>query len=777
MDTKKNFLKFILFLLLSNYACIAWGQYVKGCVTDEVGVPIEYVSILILSEKDSTFVTGSITNARGEFEIELTSQRKHLLKATFLGYEDYYCILPTSICDVGNIKMKPNILTISEVTVKGSKPFFQSKNGSLVTNVAGTILSETHEMTELVAQIPGIVRNANGGFEVFGSGAPIIYINNKKVQDSNELKMLSPKEIKSMELITNPGAKYDAEGKAVLRIITLKKEDGLTLQLELNAKQNDNTSYGGDFKVGYKRNALNLSATCGYTDSKNKAYLPQSKTLFIGEDTHSFVQDQKANGKLTSHEWKINADYEINENHNVGMEWDASSNKDRERRASLLDYMQNSEQTQTTGIANDYQNKINFNHLNIFHNGKWNKSLSTELNLDYASNNNDYWQNTDETTNGMTTQTLSIGKSTLDIIAGKLVFNLALGNATDFSWGVECNHIKGSGKLIANSVGIPSSDYVNKEYKYALYAEFNTKVGNVGINAGIRYEYLVSDYDDHIDTDGSVHRHYKNIYPSLSLSHIMKGWSNTLSFSSRTSRPTFRQLSNSSYYSNEYMYQRGNPLLKPSNSYIAQWRTGYKFINFSASYTYVDDYISTNFYTAENGNTQIVSSYANFEKIQYFKANLNLQKNIAWWRPSLTLGMTTPFFDYEYLGEKMSYNKAQIYLVANQYFTLSKSYLLSVYYYLNSGGNQGAVELQSFQMLNIGLQKSYLDGKLSVSLNARDIFHTMKYKEMEQIKNILFRQTEDYCSWNYSISLIYRLNKTTTKYRGKTSISNELDRL
>lgn len=80
-------------------------------------------------------------------------------------------------------------------------------------------------------------------------------------------------------------------------------------------------------------------------------------------------------------------------------------------------------------------------------------------------------------------------------------------------------------------------------------------------------------------------------------------------------------------------------------------------------------------------------------------------------------------------------------------------------------------------MLNIGLQKSYLDGKLSVSLNARDIFHTMKYKEMEQIKNILFRQTEDYCSWNYSISLIYRLNKTTTKYRGKTSISNELDRL
>ena len=87
------------------------------------------------------------------------------------------------------------------------------------------------------------------------------------------------------------------------------------------------------------------------------------------------------------------------------------------------------------------------------------------------------------------------------------------------------------------------------------------------------------------------------------------------------------------------------------------------------------------------------------------------------------------------------------------------------------------VELKSFQMLNVGLQKSFLDGRLSVSLNARDLFHTMKYREMEQIKNIQFRQTEDYRYWNFSVSVIYRLNNTKTRYRGKTSISDELDRL
>ena len=74
------------------------------------------------------------------------------------------------------------------------------------------------------------------------------------------------------------------------------------------------------------------------------------------------------------------------------MEWDASSNRDWENRASLLDYTLNGLQMQSTDISNDYQNDINFNHVNIFHNGKWSEKLATELNLDYASNNNDYRQ-------------------------------------------------------------------------------------------------------------------------------------------------------------------------------------------------------------------------------------------------------------------------------------------------------------------------------------------------------------------------------------------------
>lgn len=327
------------------------------------------------------------------------------------------------------------------------------------------------------------------------------------------------------------------------------------------------------------------------------------------------------------------------------------------------------------------------------------------------------------------------------------------------------------------SNGIPPSDYKNEENKYAGYAEIAANIGAVMIKGGIRYEDIVSDYANYVDRTGDVHRHYRNLYPSLSVSYNKNGWANNLSFSSRTTRPTFRQLSNSSYYSNEFMYQCGNPLLKPSNSYVIQLNTGYKILNFSASYTYVKDFISADFYVSGNQQNQIVSSYANYDKIQYLKANLTIQKSIAWWKPSISLGITQPFFHSEYLGEKMSYNNPQIYVVANQYFQLPKSYLISAYYYFNSGGHQGAVDFKPYQILNIGVQKSFLDGKLSVSLQAQDIFHTMKFKETERMKNIHFRQTEDYCLWNYSISIIYRLNQIKTKYRGKTSIKQEIDRL
>lgn len=289
--------------------------------------------------------------------------------------------------------------------------------------------------------------------------------------------------------------------------------------------------------------------------------------------------------------------------------------------------------------------------------------------------------------------------------------------------------------------------------------------------------WLSREYKDYIDRNGDVNRHYRNVYPSLSVSYRKKGWVNTVSFSSKTTRPTFRQLSNASYYMNEYMYQKGNPLLKPSKTYTLQWNSGYDFIHFSAGYTIVKDYIAMDSYTPQPSVNQIVSSFTNYDNMQYLKAELNLQKNISWWMPSFSAGVIRQFFGCEYLGKEIAYEKPQVYLVFNQYFRLPKSYMLNMYYYLNTGGDQGIVRFKPYQMLNVGLTKSFLNDKLSVSLKAQDVFHTLKFKETYSVKNISFSQTEEYSWWHYSLSIIYRLNQKKMKYRGKTSIEDEINRL
>lgn len=235
-------------------------------------------------------------------------------------------------------------------------------------------------------------------------------------------------------------------------------------------------------------------------------------------------------------------------------------------------------------------------------------------------------------------------------------------------------------------------------------------------------------------------------------------------------------MSNANYYGNEYMYQQGNPQLTPSKLYSMQYYSVYKFIKFSVEYTYQKDYIALNFYNNGKDN-MVLSTYKNFPTKQNLNAYINLQKKWGIWSPSLSLGISQPFFKCNYRGEEIKHNRASAYVVFNQFFQLPHNYMLSSYVYYNTGGNQGAVKLEPFHSIDLGLQKSFLSNKLMISLNAKDIFHGMKFKETELLDAFYFTQTENYHLWNYSLNITYRINSKKTKYRGKNALDSDIKRL
>ena len=747
----------------------------KGTIIDTDGQPVAYANIALLSPQDSTLITGGVSSESGFFVIPC-EQKPVLARISYVGYKTIY--KQCNNTELGTIRMQPETQTLKGVTVKGERPMYQTKGNSIITNVAGTVLERLHSTNELLLQVPGVIASPDGSLSVFGRGTPIYYINNRKVQNIQEISHLSPKDILYIELVRNPGVQYDAEVETVIKIITSTKEEGWTLQVKADEEVNDVLSSDESINLGLKQGGLNASAHLEYNDFHRHYNQPQIKEFVVDGDTYRYDHTDnhsREHQKIPS--YSANVDYEFNERHIAGISYDGYHNTWISPGDALHIYCKNDQEFQRTHILSDYHNNMDYAHVNTFFNAEWTQQLRTALNLDYAGNSSDYRQLTDETTGTTTISTLNKSKSRFHVYAGRLTFDYTLDKQTSLSWGAEYNRVTGNGTANCDNAVVPPSDYHQWENKTAAYLEAKATFGDWTLNGGIRYEDVVCDYSDRLAPDANIHRHYRYLFPSMEISHKYKGWSNALSFTSRTSRPSFRQLSNYTYYNSEFAYQHGNPSLQPTKLYIAEWSTAYKFINASLSFTYKDNLIAPDWYTEDEHSRILVSSFSNFNHASLLSTNVSLQHNFRWWRPSIRIAVQHLFFDYEYMNEPYSYGKTEFYLVVNQYFDLPHSWLANIYYYYNSGGTQNNIQLKPYQMFNFSIQKSFLQDRLSVKFAARDLFHKMKFEEDTRIRNVHFWQIEDHKYWNFSLSIVYRLNQLKTKYRGKSAASEQINRL
>ena len=201
-----------------------WG----GRVIDEKGEPMPYVNVLLLSLPDSAFVQGAMTDMDGVFKI-VTDVNQGLFKVTSVGYQTLYINAGQDL----TIQMKEDTQLLKEVVVKGQLPKTHVKGDAMRTTVAGTILEKAGTVSDALSKIPNLKAERNSAVEVIGRGDAEVYINGRRVQDINELSRLRSDQIQHVDVIQNPGARYAASTKAVVRI-TLKKAQGEGLSFQEN---------------------------------------------------------------------------------------------------------------------------------------------------------------------------------------------------------------------------------------------------------------------------------------------------------------------------------------------------------------------------------------------------------------------------------------------------------------------------------------------------------------------------------------------------------------
>ena len=243
--------------MMMSLTAQAKTQDVGGRVIDQNGEPLGFVSIALLSA-DSTYIQGATSDENGAFMIQ-TTDACCILRLSYIGYRTQYVNVKGS--DLGTIQMEEDQPLLSEIIVKGQMPKTKLTGNSMVTTIQGTILSQSGTAKEMLAKVPGMTLKGED-LEVLGKGTPVFYINGRKMRDKDELKRLRSEEIQSVEVITNPGAEYDATISAVVRIKTVRRE-GAGFGFDLMAANNQDLAFGfsdpsSTLNLRYRRNNLDL---------------------------------------------------------------------------------------------------------------------------------------------------------------------------------------------------------------------------------------------------------------------------------------------------------------------------------------------------------------------------------------------------------------------------------------------------------------------------------------------------------------------------------------
>jgi hypothetical protein len=750
---------------------------VFGKIADKTE-PVPFANVIVMTA-DSVMLQGTTTSETGEFTMSNIPFGKKLMQVSYLGYETTTIEVYVDSLEnnVGTVYLQANAYSLEEVTITASRPVFSMKGSSLITNVSTSLLSSIGTANDVIEKIPGITMY-DGSITVFGKGTPIIYINNRKVIDKAELERLQSTDIKTVELISNPGAKYDAEGKAVLII---KKKDnssnGISLQASEQLKQGNYLGDTENISLSYTKDNLNLFASYYHTYQKNQTderavYSIHADTLWKQNihrnDTYSYRTNQVTGG----------FDWTINKKHAVGGQYQGYF-------SSTSSDVNGNEQVFANNITYDDVMSISlmkdkpYQHLaNAFYQGSFSDMFNLQLDFDYLKNHTESNQNTQESSQIIGNRQVNINsQSDFELYAGKLTATSEIEKIGTLEYGSEYNRINGSGFLINPEGYVQSNVYTNEEEKAAAFINYGRTFGKLELNAGIRYEYAHERSMEDSTGNVKVDKKYSDFYPNISLSREVGKVQMSLDMNRRTRRPSFSELNDNNVYVNRFLTQKGNPYLEKEDIYDVNYRMRYKMLNFSLGYTYIKNPISFNFQSSERTSAESILSFINYPKYQRLSALATINSKVGFWQPQLTVGIIQPFFTANYNGETIKHNKTDISVKFYNDIVFLQNYIFSVNYSYQNDYDDYMTRFESYQRLDLGLRKSFFNKSLTINLQARDIFNWMKEKTNISIDNYNLNMNKKQETRYITLSIRYLFNNYEKKYRGRNAASDDIDRL
>ena len=778
-------MKKTLLILVSTILSIQINaQTVHGYIKDKENNPITYANVVILSSKDSTFQTGGVSDETGKFQFESLHKGSYILKCSYLGYSDHFT--PLNICnsndkiDLGTIVLNENTEMLSEITITVNRLRVYSKGGSIVTDIANSSLKNIGSAKEVMKHIPGIIATKNK-YEVFGKGSPVIYINNKKMRNDNELLMLKSTDILNVEVISNPGAGYDADTRAVVKITTKKRRsDGLMAQVDAEGAQSNHFSHNEGISLSYQWNKLNIFGSYRFDRTKEDIKYDVTQTNYEKNAEYNEVSSSKYTDISYDHSYSAGINYDFSEKHSIGIQYTGYNSNLKTQSNFENDWIKMYE---NNVLFADNCNALlgkddsRFDNVSLYYYLKPIEKLSIQVDADYAHDKLDSHEQIEETSymEGSTETTNTYSENSSHVYAAKGVFDYLFNDKHSLKWGVDYSMVKISGNSRNPEGKIDDDVYDNREHKYAAFIQYQMNIGNVQGEAGVRYEFVQSKTTDFGKVIGE--KDYSDFLPSLSLSFPIKKLDFSLNFTNRLQRPSFDQLNNKVKYNNQFHQEKGNPNLAPQKIFDVDFNMKYSVISLRLNYQYIKDYIYTTAEQSEVADGSSVWFTTNAPKYQQIGAMLVASPSWGCWTPNLTAGVYKQYLTLDYLGKPLDYNKPYGLFSLQNEFSLPKDFTLRADVQWNTKGNRGIYYMKGFGYSELSIQKSFLSDNLNLTLRGEDLFNWSKTKDTKILNYLVSNRATNPYGRRIVLSVSWNFNNFKTKYKGTGAGSDEINRL
>lgn len=802
---------FSLIILLVSACLVVFGQSpepsspgqplskhtVSGQVKTAAGQPLEFATILLIKAADSTaLVKGAISDNAGTYTLENIAPGRYRVGAQQVGYAKTYSAPFTveagqSSVSVPVLSMVEEAKKLSEVKVVAKKPFIEQQVDRTVVNVENSIVASGNTALEVLEKAPGVtIDRQNDQIQLKGKTGVIVMIDGKQtylsVQEvSNLLKNTPSDNIEKIEIITNPGSKYDAAGNSGIINIKMKRDKNFgtngtaVLGAGIGRFEKTNASLNLNHREGKLSAFGSINGFYGrrFQENELNRVIPlQGRTSYI--DQVSYRVNYSRNVNL-----RAGFDYNLSKKSTIGAVLTGFTNLWAQPNGINTSYIQDENRQVTLVPTTVVRTRNQWNNLTGNINYKYDfNGKGRELTADA-----DYSRFSADNLNDMTTTFLSASgqevqpsqrfrnpmDSRIDIRAAKVDY-VQPTKTGKFEAGAKSSYVFTDNDLKFFDV-VDGRDVVNvgqtNLFRYteninAVYTNYATKLNKkTNLQAGLRVEQTFSEGNS-VTLNRVVTRNYVNLFPTLHLSQKLDT-NNVLNFSysRRIDRPSYQDLNPFRYYLDKYTYKEGNPYLRPQLTHALEVTHVFK-----GAFSTALGYSRTNDVILQEVPGQNPEDSTTFVMTQ----NLKLQQNVnltlsfpvpvrKWWTMQNNISMIYSNLNADYRGGKLDIRFFTYNVYTSNNFTLGKGLTAELAAWYNAPSVYGVYRSQPQGAFSLGVQKRVMEGKGTLRVNVNDPFWLNQFRGSTNYQDINFKIRSRWESRVVRATFTYRFGNQNVK--------------